>query len=120
MKFNFTDMSDFMHYFVIEGSAKLGEATGKSVNEIWPEMFQRKVPKVQEWELEVKLNGVELPADKVFEHMESQMDEYIAKKAAQLIREKFSRIYDMMDDIEEMVIDRVQEEFTTFNLKEDE
>ena len=119
MKFKFDEMSDLMHHFVIEGAVKLAESTGKELKELWPEMFQRKVPKVQAWELEVKLNGVELPADKVFKHLESQLDDFITKRAASILQDKFRQITDMIDDIEDVVLDRIHEEFPTFN-KEDE
>lgn len=120
MKFNFKDpnLPDFIEYFLVEGAVKLTKQTGKDLHKLWPDMFDKL--NNQEWELKVMLNGVELPALEVFKHMDQQFDEMVAKRSHQFIKEKFSRISEMIEDFEELILDQLKKEFPDYTLEEDD
>lgn len=118
MKFKFTDpdLPELIEHFMIEGATELSEAVGKDLTKIWPEMFKKNLdPKGEEWELQVMLNGVELPAREVFDHIDSQVEEMVEKKAIQIINERFSDIEDLMYDIQGDIEERMRAAFPDFN-----
>jgi hypothetical protein len=120
MKFIFTDptLPAFIEYFLIEGAVKLTKQTGKDIHKLWPDMFDKSNNK--EWELKIMLNGVELPALEMFKHMDQQFDEMVAKRSHQLIKEKFSRINEMVEDFEELILGQLQKEFPDYALDDDD
>lgn len=119
MKCKFTDLPDFIEYFLVEGAVHLEKMTGKPLKELWPDMFDMD-GKPKEWDLQVMLNGLELPADKVFKHLEFQMEEFIAKKAVALIKEKYNNIDNLMYEIEQLIIGRIQKDYPKFRLNEED
>jgi len=119
MKYKFTDMPDFVEHFVVEGAVHLEKITGKPIKELWPDMFNMD-GKPQEWDLQVILNGLELPADKVFKHMERQMEEFIAKKAVALIREKYLDVDNLLYELEQLMIGRIQKDYPNFRVDEED
>lgn len=119
MKFKFTEIPEFLEYFLIEGACKLEDMSGKSLKELWPDMFGVDGPP-KEWDLKVLMNDVEIPADKVFEHIESQMDEFIAKKAVALIKERYNEVEDLMYDVEQLIIGRIQKDYPNFKVDEED
>jgi len=114
MKFKFTDpdLSDFVSFFMVEGATQLKEKTKMDLDVIWPDMFDQKSEK--KWELKVLLNDVELPAEKVFEHIDSQLQEMIEKKAVELIADKFQHFEDVIDDFKNMILTRIRGEFPDY------
>jgi len=121
MKFTIvdSDIPEFLKHFMIEGAAKLADGTGRKLEEIWPEMFE-KDGVCKEWDLEVTLNGVKLPARSVFYHLEEQTDEWIARKAVALIKEKYNDVDNLMYDIEQLIIGRIQKDYPKFRLNEED
>jgi len=120
-KFNDPDLSKLVRYFMIEGAVSLKDKTGMELDEIWPDMFNQKSER--KWDLKVLLNDVELPAEKVFEHIDSQLEEMVAKKAVKLIAEKFIHLEDVIDDFKRMILTRVKGEFPDYKncwLEDDE
>jgi hypothetical protein len=118
MKFKFTDpdLPELIEHFMIEGATELSEAVGKDLTKIWPEMFKKNLdPKGEEWELQVMLNGVELPAREVFDHIDSQVEEMVEKKALQIFKERFGDIEDLMCDIQGDIEERMRAAFPDFN-----
>ena len=126
MKFKFTEpgLPELIEYFMIEGSTKLSEAVGEDLEKIWPEMFNQDLGNndEKEWELKGILNGVELPAREVFDHIDSQVEEMVEKKALQIFKERFGDIEDLMCDIQGDIEERMRAAFPDFNLdkKEDD
>ena len=120
MKFKIKDpdLPEFIEYFVVEGASKLSSESGQTLEQLWPDMFN-KDGKTKEWDLKVFLNGVLLPAEKVFEHMESQMNEMITRKAAELIGEKFMDIEDIIEDIKSYLLETMKAKFPDSDLDEE-
>lgn len=118
MKFKFTDpgLPEFIEYFMVEGATKLSQAIGKDLTAIWPEMFDKDLSNEdkKEWEFQVMLNSIELPAREVFEHINSQINEMVEKKALELIDERFSDIEDLMYDIQGDITERMRMAFPDF------
>ena len=121
MKFTLvdSDIPAFLKHFMIEGASRLADGTGRKIEEIWPEMFEKDGVR-NEWDLEVTLNGVKLPARSVFYHLEDQMEEFIAKKAVALIKEKYNDVDNLMYDIEQLIIGRIQKDYPKFRLNEED
>lgn len=120
MRFKIGDpeVPDFIEYFLIEGASKLADGTGRKLEEIWPEMFEKGVQK--EWDLQVSLNGVNLPTRSVFYHLEAQMEEFVAKKAVALIKEKYNDVDNLMYEIEQLIIGRIQKDYPKFRVNEED
>jgi hypothetical protein len=114
MKFKIDNrsLSHFITHFVIKGVTKLSKANGKDIDKIWPDMFGLKSKK--DWDLQITLNGVELPALEIFAEIESQMDELIVQKACSLIKDRFSNISEIMEDFEGLIINEVKEAFPEY------
>jgi hypothetical protein len=124
MKFKFTDpdLPELIEYFMVEGATKLSQKIGGDITTIWPEMFDKDSSNndEKEWELQVMLNGKELPAREVFEHIDSQIEEMVEKKALEIINDRFSDLEELLYGIREDIMERVRLSFSDSKNDEEE
>lgn len=76
----------------------------KNIDNIWSEL-----PKDGKWNIQLIVNGVELPAIKAFEEIRKQDEYRIKKEAAELLREKFYNLDEVLEDLTQSVISNFSE-----------
>jgi len=107
MKIDFMKERDsFLGYCMVNAvthADKLVDITGKSPD--------------GNYEIQFIINGVELPLKETFEDIEKQIDEMVAKKALELLEEKFLDMTDIVYHITEELKRTAQEKL---NLKIEE
>lgn len=106
MKCEFDKLPSFLRYIIVEGVTKLSGKLDKDLSSIWPEMFSDEKIK-KEWDIELKLNGKELPVFDTFELLESGLESMVKDKAEELLLEKCQDLTELISCIEE----KIQDEF---------
>jgi hypothetical protein len=120
MKCTYDKLPEFIQHFLVQCSTELAKERGlESVAEIWPDMFDKDNTTPQEWEIEVKVNGVELPVLPFFERMEECFDENVEEKAEQILNQQFGEVWDVIADIESSVRESFERRFTEYKRDED-
>lgn len=125
MKLQFDKMTQFIRYFLVEGAMLIAEREGyKNITKVWPDMFPElnnkdKSKKPKKWDIEVTINGKEVPMDIFFDLLEKSFDENIRVKAQDLIQTRFSKMYDLIDEVETSVKETFEREFPEYERDED-
>ena len=94
--------SSLLEWFLVHTSVKY-DTTDEIVKNVDPE--------TKEFSISLRVNGVELPLFEAFEEIQRQMDEMVAKKARDLLKEKFYDFEDFMHQLQDQIITQVSEKF---------
>ena len=72
------------------------------------------------YDLQIFVNGKELPLKEVFDAWENQTEEMIVRKAEELLNEKLNmlKVEDILDQLKRELKDKLQAEFPNIELKE--
>jgi hypothetical protein len=68
-----------------------------------------KVPTSEEYDLSIKINGVELPVEEVVRYVYSRLDSDLETRAAQLLKDKFRGAKDLLEELVESVSEKMDD-----------
>lgn len=68
-----------------------------------------KVPTGGEYDLSIKINGVELPVEEVIRYVYSTVDSDLEARAAQLLKDKLQGAKDLLEELVESVGERMDD-----------
>ena len=61
-----------------------------------------------ELEVEMKINGVDVPVMQTLNDIEKQMNRMVYEKALEIVSNKYGDIFNLLDDMEERVKDKIK------------
>lgn len=98
MKAKFDKLPKFIKYIVVEGATKLSQTLDKNITSLWPEMFEKDR---DEWDIQLILNGKELPVLDTFELLESGFEQMVEERAEQLLLDRCQNLTEIINCAEE-------------------
>jgi len=103
MKSTYDKMPKMIQYFLVEGMTKLTEEQGKHITDIWPEMLASENKTIDEWNINLVVNGVEVPIESFFAKFDESMDEFIVSKAKDLLHDRLKDFESVLFELQESV-----------------
>jgi hypothetical protein len=67
------------------------------------------VPTGEEYNLSIKINGVELPVEEVIRYVYSRLNTDLDARAAQLLKKKFRGVKDLLEELVESVTEKMED-----------
>lgn len=105
-KFNFTksrDMRDWREHFLLHVMSEKTKSAPKEFESIFNLAKSRNEDGDLILEVEVKINGVDVPFDSFIKHLETQFGEIVDEHAKELVKERLNNVNDALYELQRAI-----------------